>query len=171
MASILMLFGALASAYVATSGSSKNWRPIAAPPSIWLSTVLILLSSGTFEAARRCLKREDERGYERWLVFTLLLGAGFLGSQLLAWQQLAAQGLYLTVNPYSSFFYLFTGTHGVHLLGGLSGLCYLLVRARGRHKGVRAGHGHEAAASITALYWHFMDALWIGLFLLLLLWR
>lgn len=171
LASILMLFGALVSAYVALSGSSESWRPVATPPFIWLSTAFILLSSVTFEAARRCLKREDERGYRRWLLFTLLLGTGFLVSQLLAWRQLTAQGFYLTVNPYSSFFYLLTGTHAVHLLGGLSGLCYLLFPARGKRKGVQTEQGREAVASMTALYWHFMDVLWIGLLLLFLLWR
>lgn len=171
LASILMLFGTLVGAYVVLSNSSKSWHPVATPSFIWLSTVFILLSSGTFEAARRCLKRENERGYWRWLLLTLLLGTGFLVSQLLAWQQLAAGGLYLTDNPYSSFFYLLTGTHAVHLLGGLSGLSYLLFLARGKHRDVRAEQAQEAAASVTALYWHFMDALWIGLLMLLLLWR
>ena len=168
LASILMLFGTLVGAYVVLSSSSKSWHPVATPPFIRLSTVLILLSSGTFEAARRCLKQENERGYRQWLVLTLLLGTGFLVSQLLAWQQLAAEGLYLADNQYSSFFYLLTGTHAVHLLGGLSGLSYLLFLARGKYGDVRA---QQAAASVTALYWHFMDALWIGLLLLLLLWR
>ncbi|MBA3442445.1 MAG: heme-copper oxidase subunit III [Pyrinomonadaceae bacterium] len=170
LASILMLFGALISAYVALAGSSEHWRSVAGSPFIWLSTVFILLSSGTFEAGRRCLKRGNGQGYRRWLLLTVVLGTGFLVSQLLAWQQLADQGLYLRANPYSAFFYLLTGTHGVHLLGGLSGLYYLLFVAGGNRKEEQADQRQEAAASIMALYWHFMDALWVGL-LLLLLWK
>src|SRR5207302_7429460 len=66
--------------------------------------------------------------YSRWLINTVVLGAGFVVSQLFAWRQLVRQGVYMASNPYSSFFYLFTAAHGLHLLGGIFALTYLLLR-------------------------------------------
>jgi cytochrome c oxidase subunit 3 len=102
--SILMLFVALTSAYIVRSASSNDWQPIAIPKVLWLSTVLILFSSVTIEISRRSLKQKSEAGYNRWLAVTTILGLGFLGSQLIAWRQLARQGIYVASNPYSSFF-------------------------------------------------------------------
>lgn len=171
LASILMLFGALAGAYVVLAGSSKDWLPVATPHFIWLSTAFILLSSAAFEAARRQLERNNDQGYQRWLLLTVALGTAFLVSQVLAWRELAAQGLYSTVNAYRAFFYILTGTHGVHLFGGLLGLFYLLVRAYRAPMDVQTEEGRATTVSIVALYWHFMDVLWVGLLMLLLLWK
>jgi cytochrome c oxidase subunit 3 len=171
LASVTMLFTALTSAYIVRANSSNDWKPLDAPRLLWLSTALILASSLTFEIARRALKRGNSALYNRWLMVTVLLGLGFLASQLFAWRDLVAQGIYMASNPHSSFFYVLTGAHALHLLGGILGLDYLLLRSR------RAGledHGEEkrlAMASSVALYWHFMDGLWIYLFLLLFLWR
>ena len=136
-----------------------------------LSIGSMLVSSGTFEAAHRSLKHERDRTYSRWLLLTVLLGLGFLGSQLLAWRQLVAQGTYLSTNPHSSFFYLLTGAHGLHLLGGVLALDYLLLRTRRGRMSLQAEEKRQATADAVALYWHFMDGLWIYLFLLLFLWR
>jgi cytochrome c oxidase subunit 3 len=138
---------------------------------LWLSTALILLSSATFEASRRLLKRGDDRGYRRWLLATVLLGLGFLLTQLLAWRELVAQGIYLNTNPHSSFFYLLTGMHGLHLVGGILMAAYLLARAWRRQSGRQARALRQDSANAAAVYWHFMDGLWIYLFLLLFLWR
>jgi cytochrome c oxidase subunit 3 len=173
LCSITMLFTALTSAYIVRSrlSTANDWQPISVPHMLWLSTALILLSSVTFEASRRFLKHGDERGYRRWLSLTILLGLGFLLTQLLAWRELVAQGIYLKDNPHSSFFYLLTGVHGLHLLGGILLLGYLLVRAWRRQSGGRTRANGQDSASAAALYWHFMDGLWIYLFLLLFLWR
>jgi cytochrome c oxidase subunit 3 len=105
---------------------------------------------------------------------TVALGLAFLCSQLLAWRQLVAQGVYLAGNPHSTFFYLLTGIHGAHLLGGIMALDYLLLRARRRSSrpvSREADARRRTAADMVALYWHFMDGLWVSLFLLLLIWR
>ena len=170
MASVLMLFTALSSAYVVRSASANDWIPLAMPRVLLLSTALILVSSLTLEKARRQLKATSEAGYTRWLLVTALLGIGFLGSQLMAWKQLAGQGVYLATNPHSSFFYLLTATHGIHLLGGLMALVFLLARTKLR-PAKAGGARRQAAADAVTIYWHFMDALWIYLFLLLFLWR
>jgi cytochrome c oxidase subunit 3 len=172
LASILMMFTALSSAYVVRAASANDWIPLAMPRVLLLSTALILISSVTLEAARRKLKAASQGGYTRWLLMTVLLGVGFLASQLVAWKQLARQGVYLTSNPHSSFFYLLTATHGVHLLGGLLALVFLLARTQRQAKrAAAAGARRQAAADAVTIYWHFMDALWIYLFLLLFLWK
>src|SRR6266568_3706596 len=127
--SILMLFVALTSAYIVRSASGNDWHPIVMPKVLWLSTTLIVISSVTIEFARRSLKRKNDPAYGRWLINTVALGIGFVASQLVAWRQLVRQGVYLAANPYNSFFYLFTAAHGVHLLGGILALGYLLLRS------------------------------------------
>lgn len=168
--SILMLFVALTSAYIVRSAASNDWRPVAMPKVLWLSTALILVSSVTIEAARRSL-RNNGVTYGRWLLGTLVLGAAFVISQLVAWRQLVKQGVYLASNPYSSFFYLFTAAHGVHLLGGLGALTYLLVRTTKQRDTLDGELRRVGAADAASIYWHFLDALWIGLFLLLMFWK
>ena len=170
LASILMMFTALSSAYVVRSASANDWVPLAMPRVLLLSTALILISSVTMHAARRKLRAGFEGAYTRLLLVTALLGFGFLASQLFAWKQLARQGVFLTTNPHSSFFYLLTATHGLHLLGGLLALLFLLARTRWQKKASGVAT-RQAAADAVSIYWHFMDALWIYLFLLLFLWR
>src|SRR6185295_7858795 len=103
LASILMLFTALSSAYIVRAASANDWQPLQMPRILLLSTALIVLSSGTLEAARRNLKSAAGSGYQRWLILTVLLGVGFLASQLFAWRQLVSQGVYVASNPHSSF--------------------------------------------------------------------
>src|SRR5207253_2776562 len=130
IAGVVMLFTALTSSYIVRSASSNDWQPIAMPKVLWLSTALILISSLTMEISRRSLKRQRDASYGRWLLITVALGLVFLVSQLLAWRQLVRQGVYMASNPYNSFFYLFTAAHGLHLLGGILALGYLLLRTR-----------------------------------------
>ena len=171
LASILMMFTALSSAYVVRSASANDWVPLAMPRVLLLSTALILISSVTMHAARRKLRAGFESAYTQLLLVTALLGFGFLASQLFAWKQLARQGVFLTTNPHSSFFYLLTATHGLHLLGGLLALLFLLARTRWQTRKASGVATRQAAADAVSIYWHFMDALWIYLFLLLFLWR
>lgn len=171
LASILMLFTALTSAYIVRAGLSDDWRPLEVPNFLWASTALILASSVTFQLAYRAIKRFEVKSYTLWVAATGLLGLGFLTTQLLAWRQLVAQGIYLASNPHSSFFYVLTGTHAVHLLGGILGLGYLLVRTWNKLSSREAVMKRQRAAGVIGLYWHFMDGLWVYLFLLLFLWR
>jgi cytochrome c oxidase subunit 3 len=171
LAAILMMFTALTSAYIVRAASANDWQPLTMPRVLLLSTALILSSSGTLEAARRNLKGTANPKYKRWLLVTVALGLGFLVSQLLAWRQLVRQGIYVASNPHSSFFYLLTATHGVHLLGGLVALVYLSLRGRVRRENELAVAKGQATADAVALYWHFMDGLWIYLFVLLFYWR
>ncbi|HEV7894157.1 MAG TPA: cytochrome c oxidase subunit 3 [Pyrinomonadaceae bacterium] len=176
LASILMMFTALASAYVVRSGmpTSTDWRGGQMPTFVYLSTGLILLSSLTFTRAKSALGHKELAGYRLWLGVTLLLGLGFLASQVLAWRELVGRGLYLATNPHSSFFYVLTGLHGLHLAGGILALALLYAYARragSAGENVDADLKRRTLTDVVGIYWHFMDALWVFLFLLLLLWR
>lgn len=171
MAAILMMFTALTSAYIVRTASSDDWQPLTMPRILLFSTALILISSGTLETARRRLKDASITAQRRWLMLTVALGVGFLISQLLAWRQLVRQGIYVSSNPHSSFFYLLTATHGVHLLGGLVALVYLSLRTRAAKENQLAVVKAQGAADAVTLYWHFMDVLWLYLFVLLFFWR
>src|SRR6266540_2973514 len=167
LASILMMFTALSSAYIVRAASASDWQPLKMPRILLLSTALIVISSGTLETARRKWRETVSNGHRTWLVATLILGFGFLLSQLLAWRQLVGQGVYVASNPHSSFFYLFTATHGVHLLGGLAALAYLSLRKRSPREDQISMAKAQAGADAVTLYWHFMDFLWLYLFVLL----
>jgi len=166
LASILMMFTALSSAYIVRAASANDWQPLRMPRIVLLSTALIIISSGTLEVARRRLK-EAANAHRRWLLMTVVLGIGFLLSQLLAWRQLVRQGVYVASNPHSSFFYLLTAAHGAHLLGGLAALAYLSLRRSVPRDNELAVAKAQAGADAVTLYWHFMDFLWLYLFVLL----
>lgn len=158
-----MLFVAFSSAYVYRQGLSFDWQPLQALPVLWFNTAVLLISSLTFELSRRSLRRDHTTPFRAWLSVTAVLGLVFLVGQYVAWRQLAAQGIYLGTNPHSSFFYVLTALHAVHLAGGILALGFVLRGAvRGRFTSAR-----RSAVDVTATYWHFMDGLWIYLFVLL----
>jgi cytochrome c oxidase subunit 3 len=171
LASIAMMFTSLSSAYIVRYASANDWIPLAIPRVMFASTALILISSVTLELARRNLKRSFQDAYRRYLLFTVSLGLAFLALQFFSWRQLARQGIYLASNPHSSFFYLLTGAHAVHLLGGLLALAFLWLRWRREVTGATLIAKRQAITDAVTIYWHFMDGLWIYLFLLLFLWR
>src|SRR3569832_915621 len=171
LASIAMLFTSLSSAYIVRSGVTYDWYPIAVPRVMFGSTALLILGSVSIEIARRKLKQSLSATYSKYLLLTLLLGLGFLVSQLISWRQLAAQGLNISTNPHSTFFYVLTGTPAVHIAGGLLALIFLCRRSLRPLDEARLVAKRQAAADAVAIYWHFMGALWIYLFLLLFLWR
>jgi len=170
LASILMLFMALTSAYILrqTKGLTEfnDWVAIQLPGLLWVTTVVLVASSLTFEVARRALRRNDYVKFNKWILLTTVLGALFLVGQVVAWRQLAAQGIYVNTNPHSSFFYLLTSLHGIHLFGGLVALAYVTMAAFR----LRIGFKRRNAVEVTAIYWHFMDVLWIYLLALLYFW-
>ena len=161
--SILMFFMALASAFIVRRGSN-DWIAVRIPAILWVNTLILLASSATLELSRRRLASSDLRGFRALWYVTTGLGVLFVAGQVLAWRQLLVQGIFVASNPGSSFFYIFTGLHGVHLLGGLCALFYVLVRNFERAKVTR-----PVAAEIVGHYWHFMDALWVFLLALLYL--
>jgi cytochrome c oxidase subunit III len=164
---ITMMFAAFTSALIVRKGSSQDWRTFKLPSILFLNTGLLLASGVTLEVARRRIAafiRNLENKVlnpARWLFVTFFLGLLFVAGQYVAWSQLSAQGLYLATNPSSSFFYVLTATHALHVLGGLAGLGYVIRK-------LSKSSLRRSTLDATARYWHFMDALW--LYLLLLLW-
>jgi cytochrome c oxidase subunit 3 len=166
LAAIVMLFAAFTSALVVRKGISNDWVTTAIPRILWLNTAVLIASSVALEFSRRSLAPGSGfsvEGFTRWLYLTLGLGLTFIAGQLIAWRELTSRGVYLSTNPSSSFFYLLTGAHGVHLLGGIAGLFYVVFRARR----LALAPGRRVVVDVTALYWHFMDGLWVYILLLL----
>ena len=127
LAAITMTFAAFTSAMVVRQGSSMDWRHFVLPSVLYFNTVVLLASSVTLELARKRVRMFMQGLHQRreasllWLYITLGLGLLFVGGQYAAWLKLKSEGLYLATNPSSSFFYLFTAIHALHVLGGLAG--------------------------------------------------
>ena len=166
LAGIVMFFMALTSSFLVRKGLGDDWVSFALPRVLWANTLVLLASSGAIQFARARLRSGDNEGFRRWWAITTALGALFLAGQFAAWRQLAAQGVFLATNPSSSFFYLLTALHGLHLLGGIVGLFYVAYRPWQRSRITQS-----TAADLVSIYWHFMDGLWIFLFALLYLGR
>lgn len=166
LAAIVMFFMALTSSYIVRKGLGGDWEPVRLPAVLWFNTLVLLASSGTIEMARRQHGLGEPAGFRRWWALTTVLGMIFLLGQLQAWRQLAAAGVFLASNPASSFFYLLTAAHGLHLLGGIMALLYVAFRAWQRSRITQ-----DTAAALASIYWHFMDGLWVFLFVLLYLGR
>jgi len=167
LAAITMSFAALTSALVVRQGSGMDWQHMILPPILYANTLVLLVSSATLEIVRRRITAYA-RGIEsqisasiRWMAITLALGLLFIVGQYVAWLQLKGAGLYLATNPNSSFFYVFTGVHAFHVLGGLLGLVYVISKLK---RSVLRRSTFAAAAK----YWHFMALLWV--YLLWVLW-
>ena len=155
--SISAFFAALMIAYVWRAGTGPYWQPVMFPPVLWLSTALILVSSGTLEAARRMFRTGRWRLASNLFMVTAALGLLFLAAQLVAWWNLVQQGAYMMENPHGAFFYIFTGLHGAHLIGGLVALFVLVFGRKKRRETV----------DVTAYSWHFLTVLWLILFAVL----
>jgi cytochrome c oxidase subunit III len=152
--SILMFFMALASAFLVRKGTSGDWVPVRIPMLLWINTAVLLISSGTLELARKRLAKGDGAGFKTYWLLTTALGVAFLVGQVVAWRQLAQQGIYLATNPANSFFYIFTGAHAAHLIGGIAALGYVA-----RRNFSEANVTRSVAAEVTSYYWHFLDRL------------
>jgi cytochrome c oxidase subunit 3 len=188
LAPIIMLFVSFTSAYIVRQGLPtldertgtyvRDWLQVSLPTGLLLvNTLLLIVSSITMEFSRQKITREvalapvksipgisigEGRGFP-WLGSTIVLGMGFLIGQWMAWRELAARGFFLATSPSSSFVYLLTGTHAIHLAGGVLALLYAgVISLVNRPVEVR-----RIVVDITAWYWHFMALLWIYIFALL----
>jgi|SRR5580704_6448130 cytochrome c oxidase subunit 3 len=188
IATVCMVFVSLTSAYIVRRGlptfddSSRtyfrDWSEVQLP---WvllaINTAILLISSLTMEGARRDIARRaalapvrsipgvslgEERNFP-WLGVTVVLGLGFLVGQWIAWGELKSRGFFVATNPSSSFVYLLTAVHAVHLTGGIVALLWAGVSSL-QHKPIE---GRRIVVDVAAWYWHFMAALWIYVFALL----
>src|SRR5258708_39688927 len=184
---IAMIFISFTSAYVIRQGLPTldprtntllhDWFPVPLPRLLLINTGVLLISSFTMELARRQAARKaalvqvatvpgvsaDADEKVSWLALTMVLGLSFLAGQWMVWRELAASGFYLSSSPSSSFVYLLTGMHGVHLFGGVVALLTAGIASMLR----RPADSQSIVVDITGWYWHFMAFLWVYILCLL----
>lgn len=190
MIGIVMIFISFSSAYVVrkglpsfdprTNGLIHDWLRVPLPALFLVNTCVLLVSSITMELARRQAARQVAvasvtpngsdfsagsagAGRVSWLTITIVLGLSFLAGQWMAWRELGQIGFYVDTSPSSSFVYLLTATHGVHLLGGV--LALIVAGAASLMR--RAASSQFVLLDVTGWYWHFMAVLWLYIYCLL----
>ena len=162
LSAVIMLFAAFTSAVIIRR-ESGDWKSIYFPSFLLINTVILILSSITFEICKKKLKTFQKNGYRFWLGMTVFLGFMFLIGQIYAWNLMAHHGYFLPTNPHASFFYLLTCIHGVHLLGGIIWLVFLFLGTRQ----IRDVGSTLTSARLASTYWHFLTFLWVYLYFLL----
>lgn len=166
MGSILMMFAALTSAYVVRQAVG-NWHEYTLPSLFYGSTAVLLLSSVTLHIAYRSFKKENPVLYKGLLVLTGILGIVFVVLQYYGWQGLYGIGVPLDGNPSGSFFYVISGVHAAHVLGGIAALFVAVYHALTLKFEVTPRRKNRFA--LVVQYWHFVDILWLYLFVFILL--
>ena len=168
IASLAMIFaGAILGFVVVRLEDQGTWPPPGMPALPWsllLSTLLLVASSITFLRATGGLRREDGPGLVRWLTVTLVLALAFLAVQTFAWWDLVGRGMDFSRHLYAWTFYFLTGLHAVHVLGGVIPLWIVTRRVRAGDLSASVRRG----VTYTAMYWHFLDAAWLVLYLTLI---
>ncbi len=165
---VLMTFGGLIAAYVVVSTNGVlEWRPFDLPFQVWISTALIIASSIAYKISQRVLNSGNQALSKKWLLATTVLGAVFISSQIILWLALVRRGVYVYSNPYAGFFYILTAVHAVHVLGGIIALGNVVLRTWNETSLEEELTERKNIARSVGWYWHFMDALWIALVLLL----
>jgi cytochrome c oxidase subunit 3 len=166
LAASTMVFAAFSSAFVVRRGLSDDWTSMHWPPILFVNTVVLLASSVVLDQSRRSLRSGDRSGFNLWWTIATALGILFLGGQAFAWYQFKEAGVFVSSNPSSSFFYVFTAAHAFHLMGGVAALLYVDVQALR----LRLGPAKRTAIDVTAIFWHFLDGIWLYLMILFYVW-
>lgn len=159
------LFALFASAYFMRMGVS-DWRPLPIPRLLWFNTIALVLSSVALQCALVAARKGEMDTVRLGLMTGGLTAVAFLIGQILAWRELTTGGYLLSGNPANSFFYMITGMHGLHILGGLVALARTTAGAWG-------GYGPDRlrlSVDLCAMYWHFLLFIWLAIFVLLAGW-
>lgn len=158
IASIIMMFAGLTSAYV-VKRSLANWVEVETPSAFWYSTVVILASSVTMQMALRAFKQRHMQQYRSLIGITLLLGTVFLILQWIGFSWMWENGVRWSGAGAGQFLYIIAGLHGLHILGGVIALLVIFFKAYfGRTKSYS-----PVPVEVMSTYWHFVDALWLYL--------
>lgn len=155
-----MLFAALTSAYIVRRAAG-NWLEFPLPTVFFVSTAIILASSGTLHGAYVAYKRGSANLFKALLVLSLLLGIGFLVMQYQGWTALKEMGIPLRLNPSGDFVYAISWLHAAHVIGGLAALMVTVIAAFSR--AFRVTPARKLRLELTMTYWHFVDLLWVYL--------
>jgi cytochrome c oxidase subunit 3 len=167
MAASVMTFASFVSAMVVRRGlNSMDWHKPPLPGVLYWNTVLLLLSSIALDWARRVIKKNRRPLFNALWTAGLGLGLWFLIGQIIAWRQLEKTGFYLAGNPASAFFYVLTWAHAAHVVGALAAVAYVEYRA------LRFELNNERRnwIGVTALFWHFLDVMWLAIMALFIFW-
>jgi cytochrome c oxidase subunit III len=165
MGSIVMMFAGLTSAYI-VKRNQPNWKPFNLPPIFWYSTILLLISSFTIYLAVKAFKAHQMARYRMFVIFTSILGTAFLIMQWVGFQTVIQSGVKLIGEKSTSagsFLAVIAGLHMLHVLGGIIALIVIITQAYFSRKKNYA----PITIEVAAIYWHFVDALWLYLFLFL----
>ncbi len=176
LASELMFFAGLFAMYFTTRAALPDlWAERTAELNLTfaaINTTVLVLSSVTCQMGVWAAERFQPRragslfqvsrwGMNEWMTLTFLMGAAFIGGQVYEYAELVQHGVALNSDPYGSVFYLTTGFHGLHVIGGLLAFLLLLGRSFAAR---RFGHHEATTAIVVSYYWHFVDVVWIALF-------
>jgi cytochrome c oxidase subunit 3 len=160
MSSMFLLF--IVSYY--TRSQFPDWEKLTDPSVLWVNTGLLVLASIALQLASNAAKQDAARTLRITLIASGLLTVAFVSGQLVAWSQLINAGYYVQGNPSTAFFYLVTGLHAVHLLGGLWFMLLVAFRLTREDRRAKA----LKAVALCATYWHYLLLVWLILFALLL---
>jgi cytochrome c oxidase subunit 3 len=167
IASELMFFGSLFGAYFTIRAATDPWPPDGTAEIAVLRTgffsAFLIASSFTIQHSVTVLRRDDVAGMLRWLAITIGLGLIFLGGQAWEYSELIREDFVISSNQFATLFFTMTGFHGLHVAGGLVAIALVFASARGARV-TAARHGPAEAVSY---YWHFVDVVWIFLFVTL----
>jgi cytochrome c oxidase subunit 3 len=166
MASVMMLFMALTSAYIVRQAEG-NWAYFELPTLFYVTSIVIVVSSFTMQWAYVSAKKDQPSQLKTLLLITSLLGLAFLVGQFFGWKQLVANSIYLVGNPSGSFLYILTGLHGLHIV---SAIIFLWIVCAAAYKG-KINSKNMVSIELCTTYWHFLGGLWLYLFVFLLLYR
>ena len=153
LATVTMLFAAFTSAYIVRR-SGSDWRHVALPSILWINSGILVASSIAVEFAQWQGARGRRRPATAAMLVACALGLGFLGGQIVAWRQMVAAGVYLPTSPHSSFFFMMTGAHAVHVVAALAVLAWGTWTLR---------------LSLCRTFWHYLGGVWLFLFALVTL--
>lgn len=166
MCASIMTFASFLSAVIVRRGLGMDWRHVPLPRVFWWNTGILILSSVLLDLARRQLRKNNRVAFNwLWLAGTVL-GFGFLVGQVIGWEQLVSQGFYIRGNISSSFFYILTWAHATHAIAGLIALSYVAFQAFR----FRLGPVKRTVVTVSIVFWHFLDVLWLALMALFLAW-
>jgi cytochrome c oxidase subunit 3 len=168
LVSLAALFAASIAGYLVVRSRAEAWPPPgmpALPAGLWASTMILLISSVTMHWALRSARSDRQMALQAGMVATVVLGLAFLVSQAANWSTLVAAHVTISLNLYAFTFYMLTGLHAAHVLGGIVLLGFVTAKAFRR----RYSREDHAGVVYCTMYWHFLDAVWVVMFALIFL--
>jgi len=161
--SIIMMFAGFTSAYI-VKREQPGWTTFDIPRAFWYSTAVILLSSLTVQMALQAFKEREMRKYRNFITVTVVLGIAFIALQFLGFLQIWKSGVTFSGSGAGQFLYVIAGLHAAHVLGGVIALVVMFFKAFG----ARTRNYSSVPIEVASTYWHFVDVLWIYLFIFFL---